>query len=231
MAAVERTHRTDTMLQNGVTNNAPMSEEGTMSNPTASTKLKFLAMVPFWAVLIASSAAQQVSTDYDHKANFEQYHTFSIYKLQASNSLVEQRLRDALVHDLVARGLQNVPNGGDLSITAVGSRENQKEYNSFYEGLGGGGYGWGGGGFGRGGRGFGGGGFGGGFGGDGISNTQVINIPVGTLVVDVYDGSKHQLLFRGVANQTLSTKEEKNSKKLQNAVDKIFKKFPPKNAG
>lgn len=172
--------------------------------------------------LVASAAAQQVSTDYDHQADFHQYHTFSIYKLQASNTLVEQRLHDAVVHDLAARGLQMVPQGGDLAVTAMGSRKNQQEYNSFYEGLGGGGFGW------RG-RGFG--GFGGGFGNEGVTNTQVINIPVGTLVVDVYDGAKHQLLFRGVANDTLSDKEEKNSKKLQKAVDKIFEKFPTKNAG
>jgi hypothetical protein len=115
-----------------------------------------------------------------------------------------------------------VPQGGDLAITANGSRKNQQAYNTFYERLGGGGISW------RG-RGFG--GFGGGFGDEGVTNTQVINVPVGSLVVDVYDGSKHQLLFRGVANDTLSNKEEKNSKKLQKAIDKIFEKFPTKNAG
>lgn len=175
--------------------------------------------------LLAGAGAQQVSTDYDHSADFQQFHTFSIYKVQASNSLVEQRLRDDLQRDLASRGLQMVAQGGDLSVTAIGSRKNQQEYNSFYEGLGGGGYGWGGRGFGR----FGGGGFGG-FGADGITNTQVINIPVGTLVVDVYDGAKHQLLFRGMASQTLSRKEDKNSKKLQKSVDKIFDKFPTKSA-
>ncbi len=177
-------------------------------------------------LLLAGASAQKVSTDFDHTANFQQYRTFSIYKLQASDQLVEQRLRDDLTRDLTARGLQQVSQGGDLSITAIGTRGNQQEYNTFYDGLGGGGYGWGGRGFGR----FGGGGFGGGFGGDGISDTRVINIPVGTLVVDVYDGAKHQLLFRGMASETLSSKEDKNSKKLQQSVDKIFAKYPTKGA-
>jgi hypothetical protein len=178
---------------------------------------KALLTASLAALFVASAVAQQVSTDYDHKADFRQFHTFSIFKLQASNSFVEQRLRDALVNDLTARGLKMVPQDGDLAVTAMGSRANQQEYNSFYEGLGGGGFGW---------RGRGWGGFGGGFGNDGVTNTQVINIPVGTLVVDIYDGSKHQLLFRGIANDTLSSKEEKNSKKLQKAIDKIMKKFP-----
>ena len=49
--------------------------------------------------------------------------------------------------------------------------------------------------------------------------------------MDVYDGAKHQLLFRGMAKQTLSHKEDKNTKKLQQSVDKIVDKFPTKNAG
>lgn len=160
--------------------------------------------------------AQDVTTDYDHHADFTRFHSFSIYKLQASDPLVEQRLRDDITRDLTARGLQAMPEGGDLAITAIGSRGDQKEYNTFYEGLGGGGFGW------RG-RGFG--GFRGGFGDDGVTNTSVINIPVGSLVIDAYD-SNHQLLFRGMAKQTLSNKEEKNSAKLEKAVDKIFKKLP-----
>lgn len=164
--------------------------------------------------------SQQVTTDYDHKADFSHYHTFSIYKLQASSPLVEQRLRDDLTRNLTARGLQMTPEGGDLAITAIGSRGNQQEYNSFYQGLGGGGYGW------RG-RGFG--GFGGGFGGEGMTDTTVINIPTGSLVVDAY-GSDHQLLFRGMAKDTLSDKEDKNTKKLAKAVDKIFKESPIKTA-
>jgi hypothetical protein len=81
-----------------------------------------------------------------------------------------------------------------------------------------------GGGFGWRGRGFG--GLGGGFGDEGVTNTQVINIPVGTLVVDMYDGPKHQLVFRGMASDTLSGNEDKNSKKLAKSVDKIVSKLP-----
>ncbi len=188
---------------------------------------RFSGVIIFTAVLCtgvtatltsAPLHAQKVTTDYDHKADFSHYRTFSIYKLQASSPLVEQRLRDDLTRDLTARGLQMTPDGGDLAITAIGSRGDQKEYNTFYEGLGGGGYGW------RG-RGFG--GFGGGFGGDGLSDTSVINIPTGSLVVDAYD-SNHQLLFRGMAKDTLSNKEDKNTRKLSKAVDKIFKAFPVK---
>jgi hypothetical protein len=101
-------------------------------NHTQSTGLKAVCLS---ALLILSSSfatAQKVSTDYDHLAKFGNYHTFSIYKLQASSSLFEQRLRDDLTRTLTSKGLQLVPGGGDLAVTAIGSRKNQQEYNSFY---------------------------------------------------------------------------------------------------
>ena len=167
------------------------------------------------AVVVATAAlhAQKVTTDFDHAANFSQYHTFSITKLKASDQLVEQRLQDALQRDLAAKGLQMVPQGGDVAVTAVGSRTSQQEYTSFYDGLGGGGFGW------R--RGWGGGGF-------GESTTSVENIPVGTLVVDMYDPTSKRLLWRGTASDTLSTKPDKNTEKLNKAVEKMLKNFPPK---
>jgi hypothetical protein len=186
-----------------------------------STALRALFLTTLATASCTFANAQKVSTDYDHRANFGAFHTFSIYKLQASSTLFEQRLRDDLIRTLTSRGLQMVPEGGDLAIAAIGSRKNQQEYNSFYEGLGGGGFGW------RG-RGFG--GFGGGFGDEGVTNTQLINIPVGTLVIDMYDGPKHQLVFRGMASETLSGNEDKNSKKLEKSVEKILEKYPSKQA-
>ena len=114
------------------------------------------------------------------------------------------------------------PQGGDLVVTAIGNVQNEQEYNTFYDGLGGGfGYGgW------RGARGWG--GWGGGAGG---STTTVSNVPVGNLVVDVYDNNTHQLIFRGTSQSQLSSKAEKNAAKGEKAVDKIFDKLPKSNIG
>lgn len=190
---------------------------------------KFLRTALFAAALLplgATLVAQKVSTDYDHKVDFSRFHTFSIYKVQASNSLVENRLRDNIAQSLQEKGWQQVPQGGDVAVTAIGSVRNVQQYNTFYDGIGGGGYGFGGwrGRYGYGG--WGGGGFGGGLGGD--SQTTVQNIPVGNLVVDLYDASTHQLIFRGMATDQLSSKAEKNAKKGEHAVDKIFDKLPNK---
>ncbi|SDF18290.1 DUF4136 domain-containing protein [Terriglobus roseus] len=165
---------------------------------------------------LSFAVAQDVRTDYDHDANFQQYHTFSVYRVHASDGIVEKRLRSNIVASLTERGFREVPQGGDLAVTAIGGVRNRQEYTTFYNGFGpgwgyggwGGWYGWG--------R----------WGGGGPATTTVYNIPVGTLAVDVYDARTHQLIFRGTAVDDLSKNPDKNAKKGEKAVDKIFDKMP-----
>lgn len=160
--------------------------------------------------------AQEVQTDYDHNAQFESYHTFSFAKVHTDDPLYEQRLRDDITTELQQHGLQVVPSGGDLSITAIGGVRSEQEYNTFYSGLGPG-FGW---------RGWGG-WWGGGWGG-GDTTTTVRQVPVGTLMVDLYDTHTHNLVFRGRAQANLHKHEEKNIELVRKTVDKMFNHFPPK---
>lgn len=162
--------------------------------------------------------AQQVSSDYDHDANFEAYHTFSFAKVQTANPLYENRVKDAITQDLQAKGWQLVPSGGDIAITAIGDVKNQQEYTTFYNGLGPG-FGW---------RGWGG-WYGGGWGRGNVATTTAQTIPIGTLMVDLYDTRTNNLVFRGRATDQVHVKHtDKNIALVNKAVDKMFDKFPPK---
>jgi hypothetical protein len=154
--------------------------------------------------------AQQVETDYDHSVNFDQYHTYSWGKIHATDPFFEQRIREAVDRKLQEKGWQVAPAGGDVTLTAVAIKKNQPEYTTFYDGLGGGWrwHGWGG----------------------GMATTTVDKIPIGTLVVDAYDTSTQHLIWRGLAHDQLSDKPDKDTKKLEKAVDKLFDKFPPRSS-
>ena len=152
------------------------------------------------------SVAQEVHTDYDKKASFSQYHTYYWAKVQTSNPLWQQRIQDAVDKDLQEKGWNKVDSNGDVALTAVGSAQNQQEYQTFYDGLGG----WRWGGFGT------------------EATTTVQNYKVGTLVLDMYEAKDKRLIWRGTSSETLSDKPEKNEKQLEKAVDKMFKDFPPK---
>ena len=171
--------------------------------------LRFLCFSAVILIVAASAAlAQDVKTDYDHHANFSQYHTYYWEKVQTTDPLWQSRIQDAVDHELQAKGWQRADNGGDVAITAVGSARNEREYQTFYNGMGG----WRWGGFGQ-------------------TTTQVENYPLGTLVLDFYDAHNKQLIWRGSAQQSLSDKPDKNEKKLEKAVDKMLEHFPPQERG
>ena len=152
--------------------------------------------------------ADDVVTDFDHSANFSQFHTYSWGHLHATDPLFEQRVREAVDQALQAKGLREVEAGGDLTVTAVAVKRNKTEYETFYGGLGPrwGWHGWG----------------------TGMATTTIDRIPVGTLVVDLYDTNSEHLVWRGEAHDQLSDQPEKDTKKLNKSVDKLIEKFPPR---
>jgi hypothetical protein len=169
--------------------------------------------------------ADNVRTDYDHGANFSQYHTYSWGKVQAAEPFYVDRIKQAVDSQLQAKGWQSVASGGDVTIFATDSVRNQREVQTFYDGIGGGwggGWGWGRWGW-RGGW--------AGPGGVGEATTTTTNQPVGNLVIDIFDGKSKNLLWRGLATADLSNKAEKNTKSLDQDISKMFKDFPPKSSG
>lgn len=152
--------------------------------------------------------AAKVITDYNHSTDFSQYKTYSWLKVEAGDPLWIDRISSAVDAQLLEKGLTKVPVNGDLSVTAFGSTHTQPRLETFYDGLGGGWF-W---------HGF----------GDGMAVTTVENVKIGTLVVDIFESATKKLIWRGVANDALSDKPEKNEKKLEKAVAEMFKHFPPK---
>ena len=63
--------------------------------------------------------------------------------------------------------------------------------------------------------------------GGGMTTTTVDQIPTGQLSVDIGDAKTKKLLWLGSASNTISDKPEKNEEKINKALDKMFKKFPP----
>lgn len=148
-----------------------------------------------------------VKTDYDHHANFNQYKTYSwIGAPKASDDLWAERIERDVDGQLAAKGWTKVGSGGAATVSAFGRTHNEQTLETYYSGFGGG-WRW--------------------RGGFGDAMTTVENTPVGTLVVDIFDGNSKKLIWRGTSTDTLSGKPDKNEKKLEHAVEDMFKKFPP----
>jgi hypothetical protein len=165
----------------------------------------------FFVVLffVNQAKAQKSSTDFDPKTNFSQYKTFRWigHPHVKDDPLMEQRVIDDVNAALVAKGWQQVSEGADVGIMAHVATERERTLETMYTGFGGG-WRWG--------------------GGFGEAITTPETYTVGTVVVDLFDAHTQQLIWRGVATDTLSGKPEKDTEKLNKAVQKMFKEFPPR---
>jgi hypothetical protein len=151
----------------------------------------------------AGAFAQKVTTDFDEKAAFGSFKTYAwTTGTPSTNPLGETRLHEAVDARLKAKGLALVQANPDVVVaTHAVAKEEKQLYAS---------------------------GFGGGprWGGSGTASVQ--SYLVGTLVLDIYDAKTKQLVWRGTGSDTLSDKADKNTAKVNKALDKMLKEFPPK---
>jgi Domain of unknown function (DUF4136) len=176
------------------------------------------------ALLLGSSVValgDNVRTDYNHQTNFSQYHSYCWGKVQTSDPFYVTRIQQAVDKQLQSKGWQLTQTGCSATVFATDNLHNQKETQTMYDGLGGG---WGGG------WGWGGWGWGGGWAdpGLGTATTSTTNQTVSNLVVDIFDGSSKNLIWRGLATADLSTNAAKNTNSLNRDIANMFKSFPPK---
>ncbi|HVO63780.1 MAG TPA: DUF4136 domain-containing protein [Terriglobales bacterium] len=134
---------------------------------------------------------------------------FSNSRAAVSNDqLISADIRWAVDEQLAQKGLTRVEKNGDLQVAYQAAVNEEKSINLFGSGWGGGGYGgmW-----------------------DGSVQGQTSTIPIGTLVVDLYDPARKQLIWRGDATKAIDVKKDpnKNYRNLQKAMTKLFKNYPP----
>ena len=159
----------------------------------------------------AATWAQKVSVDWDQSANFQGYGTYAwVTGTPAKNSLVDERIVAAVDRELAAKGLRKVTLGEspDLTVTYHAAVSSKTQINTMNMGGPGWGYGWG-------------------YAGGGSATTTVQQIPIGQLLVDIGDPKTKKMLWQGTGTDTISDKPQKNTDKINKAVENMFKKFPP----
>jgi Domain of unknown function (DUF4136) len=165
------------------------------------TKLALCAMLMSITSIVA--VGQQVSVNYNHSQSFAAYHTYA-WGPDNANQVKDSILAQAAIQDIdaamAAKGFQKVTmdQKPDIVVTASGGMKEQTSYTAM--GMRG---------------------IGGGMG----SITPQQNVS-GTLIVDLFDAKSQSLVWRGIAQDTLSNNGAKNQKTLANGVNKMFKQWP-----
>ena len=179
-------------------------------------KIRVIAGLAAVLLVPALAMAQKTSYDFDKSADFSKFKTYALKEgTPVGQQLIDDRIVAAIDAAMAAKGLTKSATP-DVAVVYHVAFDKQKDISTFSSGYGGGygpyGYGWG-----------------GGWGG-GTTSTQVRDILIGTLVVDMADAKKKQVVWRGMGVKEVDTtaKPEKRDKSINNAVKKIFKNYPPK---
>lgn len=155
-------------------------------------------------LLAGGASAQDVNTDYDHDVDFSKYKTFAwVASKSPTEGFADKRIKQAVEQQLKGKGLQ--PSAGatpDLYIVyKVGVKQStsapEPDFHYNPDRLD-----------------------------DHSSSAQVVSLE-GKLVVDLVDGARKELVWRGTAVAEVSEESAKNKEKIEKAVNKMFKKFPP----
>jgi hypothetical protein len=151
-------------------------------------------------VLVTSLAgAQEVNVNYNHDQDFTKYHTYAWAGNDANqirNSILAQQAQQDIDAALMGKGLQKVAETQNPDLIVAANGGLQQQ--TSYTGF----RTW------------------------GMGEITPEQNVVGTLIVSLYDAKAQNLVWRGVAQDTLSEKGDKNQKTVSKAVEKMFKKWP-----
>ena len=176
--------------------------------------LVLAVVLPFFAC-----SSSRIQTDYDHQADFSTYSTFAWYletenngPTQGPSQIVDGRIRSTIVENLQAKGLSRAePGEADLAVTYYASLSSQTQFHTTGWGQGRGwGQGWS---------------FGYGFW-PGWTTTTVHTYHEGTVIIDIIDREKNQLVWRGVTTRALGKKSHSDGK-IDQSISRVFVDFPP----
>ena len=175
--------------------------------------IKLSAIILSSLILFASCGPTlTVTNDYDRTANFSQFKTFRIVKLeqqyQALSQFNQTRVINAVRAQMIAKGFTEAENA-DMFVNITSVLKNEKELVSNSYGYGGGyrPYAWG--------------------GGNMSTTTTVQNYVAGSLIIEIANASTSKLLWEGIGNQDIDSPSSDPDKTVPVIVQKIMASFPP----
>ncbi len=187
---------------------------------------KFLLGWTALIFLMGSCATTKVSVDYDKTVDFSKYKTYSFYGwAKESNKILtpfdQERFEKAFAEEFAKRGLKYVPQGGDLTVALYIATEHKQETSATTTTTGMGGY-------------YGYGGYWGygprwGWGPSYASSHTTVHTEEyreGTLIVDVFDTQKKQLIWEAVGKKRIDENTKNREENIKKVAAAMMKEFP-----
>ncbi len=203
-----------------------------LNQKTNSMKAKVTIGIILLSVMMFSACnTLKVVVDYDKSVDFSKFTTFEYYGWaeesdEILNPFNKKRIESAFGKEFSKRGMKLVEEGGDLIVTLYIVTKEKTSYSATSTSMGmyGGGYG---GYYGYGPR------YGWGPGhGMGTSYTSYneYDYTVGTLIIDIYDAKKEQLIWESIGSRTLNQDQTSEAKEqsIKKTANNMMSKYPVK---
>ena len=175
--------------------------------------MKYLLAVALLVFSALTINAQKVKVSSDPACDFSKYKTYAWDKGTLANPLIKQYIVAAVDKEMTAKGLRKIENDPDLIVTTLTATDSDltvtnpswaPALNSIATGI--------------------------------PASSQAWAVTKGTLMIDISDARTKSGVWRGVASETLENGPTGNNlrdakaveKPINKAVQKMFKKFPPK---
>jgi len=165
-------------------------------------------LVGFVVLTCGLIAAQDIKTNYLPSTDFSKYKTYKwvvVTGAEHPDQIVDQQIKQAIDAQFSAKGMTKTEDEmADVYVAYQVSVRAEQEWNAYGTGMG---PRWG-----------------------GMGTVTSTTIHIGTLDLDLYDTRTQKLVWRGMATKTLNPSKDpaKNQKRLNKAVAKLLKGFPPK---
>jgi len=183
-------------------------------------KIAATVLIVTAAAWATSCSSTRVQTDYDHEVVFSDYATFAWYARSVQykppktggNEIIDRRVRGAIANNIIAKGYsQTTPDKADFVVTYYVSLNSQLRMYSTGWGYGRGygpywryGYGyW-----------------------PGWGYTGVSTYHESTVIIDIIDRAKGQLVWRGSISRALN-KKSSTEEKINDSMARVLQTFPP----
>ena len=176
------------------------------ANPITSTRIAMALAAALMVCMVA--AGQDVRHNFMPGTDFSKYHSYKWVSIEGGahpNQIVDAEIKQSVDAQLTSKGLTKTDSDqANLYVAYQVAVDKERQWNGY--GMGGG-IRWG-----------------------GMASASSSTINVGTLVLDMYDPAKKQLVWTGSATKTIdpSSSQEKNQKNLNKAMAKLLKGYPPK---
>jgi hypothetical protein len=175
--------------------------------------MKFKTLFALLASLIFLSACNtiKVTTDYNKSVDFTKYKTFAFYKLKVTDNVTQlnqERIINSVKNEMIKKGFVQNDASPDMLVNTTAILEDKKSvsantygYGGYYRPYG--------------------------YGGMGTTTYNVYEYKNGSLIIDIIDASKDQLIWEGTGNKDIDAPSKNPDVDIANAVAKILYTFPP----